>query len=100
MENLDMLHDFFNTLWPFAVFYGKLVQIVAISYIYMLSTFWYIVSRKIWQPCSKSERRRASIVPVKGSIDPYKRFLLLAAAADLISSRNLNFSSQGDRMGF
>jgi hypothetical protein len=25
---------------------------------------------------------------------------LLAAAADLISSRNLNFSSQGDRMGF
>jgi hypothetical protein len=31
-----------NILWPFGIFCGHLVY---------FSPFWYIVKRKIWQPC-------------------------------------------------
>jgi hypothetical protein len=32
-----------NTLWPFGIFWGHLIY---------FSPFWYVVPRKIWQPCS------------------------------------------------
>jgi hypothetical protein len=49
MENLAIIIDhlaFFtaigNLLWQLGIFYTVLVH---------FSPFWYVVSRKIWQPC-------------------------------------------------
>jgi hypothetical protein len=39
-----------NILRSFGIFYGPFCNVVVIWYIYFPS-FWYIVSRKIWQPC-------------------------------------------------
>jgi hypothetical protein len=39
-----------NILRPFGIFYGRLV--ISGNLVYF-SPFWYIVSRKIWQPWSK-----------------------------------------------
>jgi hypothetical protein len=39
-------------LWPFWNYYGHWVDFVGVWFIF--STFWYIVSRQIWQPCSES----------------------------------------------
>jgi hypothetical protein len=36
-------------LWPFGIFCGRLVYFMVIWYIFF--TFWYVVTRKIWQPC-------------------------------------------------
>jgi hypothetical protein len=42
-------------LWSFGIFCGHLVYFVVIWYILWLfgifSPFWYVVPRKIWQPC-------------------------------------------------
>jgi hypothetical protein len=35
------------TLWKFGMFCGTLVN---------FSTFWYVVPRKLWQPCSGDQR--------------------------------------------
>jgi hypothetical protein len=34
-----------SILWPFGIFYSYLV--------YVFFQFWYVVPRKIWQPCFK-----------------------------------------------
>jgi hypothetical protein len=43
-------------LWPFRLFYGLLVYFVDIWWILRLfgifPPFWYVVPRKIWQPCN------------------------------------------------
>jgi hypothetical protein len=36
------------TLWRFVIFYGHLVYLLVIWYIF---PFWYVVPIKIWQPC-------------------------------------------------
>jgi hypothetical protein len=41
--------DILSILLPFDIFYGHLVYFVVIWYIF--SHRWYIVPRKIWQPC-------------------------------------------------
>jgi hypothetical protein len=50
-------------LWPFGIFYGRLVFVMAIWYILWLFgiffPFWYVVPRKIWQPWSKDCREKA-----------------------------------------
>jgi hypothetical protein len=38
--------------WPFGLFYGHLVYFKVICYI--PPPFWYVVARKIWQPCLRS----------------------------------------------
>jgi hypothetical protein len=43
---LDYIMAIWYILWPF----GKLVAI------WYIPPFWYIVSRKIWQPCTKIQR--------------------------------------------
>jgi hypothetical protein len=44
------------SLRPFGIFYNHLLYIMAILYIFWLfgifPPFWYVVARKIWQPCS------------------------------------------------
>jgi hypothetical protein len=40
------------TVWPFDVFHGNFVCIHNLLAFGMLSPFWYLESRKIWQPCS------------------------------------------------
>jgi hypothetical protein len=49
IENLGILYVHLvyfmaigNILWPFGIFCGHLVY---------FSPFWYVVPRKIWQPC-------------------------------------------------
>jgi hypothetical protein len=53
-------------LWPFGIFYGHLLYFTDIYYIlwpfgnvvviwHIFPPFWYIASRKIWQPWSKAE---------------------------------------------
>jgi hypothetical protein len=43
--------------WPFGLFYIHFVYFVAIWYILWLFgiffLFWYVVQRKIWQPCAR-----------------------------------------------
>jgi hypothetical protein len=43
------------SLWPFGIYYGSLVHIIVIwkinSNLVYFPPFWYLVSRKIWQPC-------------------------------------------------
>jgi hypothetical protein len=46
-----ILWPFGNILRPFGIFYGHLLTMVVIWYIF--SPFWCIVSRRIWQPCSR-----------------------------------------------
>jgi hypothetical protein len=49
-----MLEYFMATLYilrPFGIFYGHLVH---------FSRFWYVVPRKIWQPCGISQGRFCS----------------------------------------
>jgi hypothetical protein len=36
-------------LWPFGIFYG---------YSIYFFPFWYVVQRKIWQPCAKGQCKR------------------------------------------
>jgi hypothetical protein len=45
--------DIWSLLWPFDVFYGHLVNFMSIWYIFF--TFWYVVPRKIWQPCCSDQ---------------------------------------------
>jgi hypothetical protein len=57
-----------NILWPVCIFCGQLVHFVAIWFFgghlvyfivswYIFSRFWYVVSRKIWQPCPRAFSR-------------------------------------------
>jgi hypothetical protein len=50
-----------NILWLFGIFCGYLEYFVAIWNILLLFgiffTFWYVVARKIWQPCCVRARR-------------------------------------------
>jgi hypothetical protein len=39
-----------SILRPIVIFYGHLVHFVDIWYVF--PRFWYVVPRKIWQPCS------------------------------------------------
>jgi hypothetical protein len=39
---LVYLMDTWHILWPLGIFYGYLV---------CFSPFWYVIPRKIWQPC-------------------------------------------------
>jgi hypothetical protein len=39
----SILRPFVKILWQFGIFYGHLVY---------FSPFWYVVPRKIWQPCT------------------------------------------------
>jgi hypothetical protein len=59
--NLDIFGGSCNgrryILWPFGIFYCHLVDFVVIWYIF---PFWYVVPRKIWQPCLGA---RADICP-------------------------------------
>jgi hypothetical protein len=43
--------------WPLCLFYNYFVYFVAIWYIF---TFWYVVSRKIWQLCSCTQATAAA----------------------------------------
>jgi hypothetical protein len=49
-------------LWPFEIFYGHLVYFMAIGQrcgnLVYFPSFWYIVSEKIWQPCSSLEKNQ------------------------------------------
>jgi hypothetical protein len=38
-------------LWSFGLFCGQLVYFMVI-YVLYFSPFWYVLPRKIWQPCS------------------------------------------------
>jgi hypothetical protein len=44
MDILVYISVILYILWPFGIFCGNLVY---------FSPFWYIVARKIWQPCSE-----------------------------------------------
>jgi hypothetical protein len=53
MENIVIFYDdliYFaaigNIIWPFGILWGHLVH---------FPTFWYLVPRKIWQPCRSVE---------------------------------------------
>jgi hypothetical protein len=43
-------------LWSFRVFYSHLVYFMVAAIWYIFPRFWYIVSRKIWQPWGGAER--------------------------------------------
>jgi hypothetical protein len=38
----------------FGIFYGHLVYFL-VNVVCIFFTFWFVVSRKMWQPCLKSE---------------------------------------------
>jgi hypothetical protein len=46
-----IFYSHLDILQPFGVFYGNLVHLVHFF------RFWYIVSRKFWQPCFSDERK-------------------------------------------
>jgi hypothetical protein len=50
---------YFKAMWnifkPFGIFYGNVDNLVCFS------PFWYIVPRKIWQPCSQRLNREKHI---------------------------------------
>jgi hypothetical protein len=48
MEAFGIFHDLLALLWPVGKFHGRLVYFVAPD---VFSPFWYVVPRKIWQPC-------------------------------------------------
>jgi hypothetical protein len=45
---------------PSALFYGNLVQFVFILYVH---TFWYVVTRKILQPCYRCKKEIFQALP-------------------------------------
>jgi hypothetical protein len=47
MEDVGILYSHLVYLRPNGIFYGHLVDFVAIGYFF---PFWYILPRKIWQP--------------------------------------------------
>jgi hypothetical protein len=59
MENVGNFMAIWNILWPFGIFCGHLVYFVTIWYISRafgtFSPFWYVIPRKIWQPCFQTE---------------------------------------------
>jgi hypothetical protein len=64
MEGVGILHVhlvYFKAvwyiLWQYGIFYSYLV--------YIFSPFWYVVPRKIWQPCFKC--RKVKRVPSAGA---------------------------------
>jgi hypothetical protein len=49
--------DIWSILRSLGIFYGHLVYLVVIWYIF---PFWYFVPRKIWHPCSRHSDKRMS----------------------------------------
>jgi hypothetical protein len=52
MEVVDIIYGHlvycnWYILWPFGIFYGRLVYFMAVWYFF---PFWYVEARKIWQP--------------------------------------------------
>jgi hypothetical protein len=43
------------SLWPFGICYDHLL--------YIFSPFWYVVPRKIWQPCLRAFLSACALVP-------------------------------------
>jgi hypothetical protein len=56
--NLVYFTAIWYILWPFGLICGHLIYFVAIWYtivtLWHIYPFWYVVSRKIWQPCCES----------------------------------------------
>jgi hypothetical protein len=50
-KGLVYLMPILNIIRLFGVFYGQFVNFLVI--LYTFSPFWYVVTRKIWQPCQR-----------------------------------------------
>jgi hypothetical protein len=55
-------------LWPFGQLSGHLAYLMAIWYMLhrfgTFYTFWYVVPRRIWQPCSPAEKMEPEILEI------------------------------------
>jgi hypothetical protein len=78
-----------SILWPFGIYYGNSVYFMAIWWVscnlVYFPLFWYIVSRKIWQPWT-SNRPQNSIKLLLVCRDQLSQLLLvyIGTAADII----------------
>jgi hypothetical protein len=59
-----------NILRPSGTFYGHFGNSVVIWYIF--SPFWYIVSRKIWQPRKDGRSLKTAKIPLGGKVEASK----------------------------
>jgi hypothetical protein len=56
MEEVRIVYDIWSVLWPLHIVYVFEDHLVYFGgYSVYFFTFWYVVPRKIWQPCSDVE---------------------------------------------
>jgi hypothetical protein len=58
VDDVGIFMPILSIFRPNGLFYGHLVQFVVIWYLFY--PFWYVVLRKIWQPCAMGHNKRAT----------------------------------------
>jgi hypothetical protein len=59
MKDIGLFYGHLVYFWPFGIFYGYLVHFM-ITWCFF--PFWYVVPRKIWQPCSNRKETASKIL--------------------------------------